>query len=47
MRKRRLYLANLLLALAFVIALSYGYRIMDKLDQFLDSGRINSDDTEE
>ncbi len=40
-------MANLLLALAFVIALFYGYRVVCKLDQFLNSGIIESDDTDE
>ena len=40
-------MANLLLAFAFVIALLFGYRMMDKLDRFLDSGKIENDDTAE
>ena len=40
-------MVNLLLALAFVIALFYGYRTVAKLDRFLDSGKIESEDTDE
>ena len=40
-------MANLLLALVFVIVFIHGYRMMDKLDQFLNSGRIESEDTDE
>ncbi len=37
-------MANMLLVFTFVIVLFYGYRIMDKLDQFLNSGRIENED---
>ena len=40
-------MANLLLALAFVFALLYGRRVMDKLDRFLDSVKTESEDTDE
>ena len=40
-------MANLLLAPAFAIVLFYGYRIMDKLDRFLDSMKTEDEDTDE
>ena len=40
-------MADLLLALALVIVLFFGYRRMKKLDRFLDSGRMESEDEDE
>ena len=38
-------MANLLLVLTFAITLLYGYRLMDKLDRFLNSVEIDGEDT--
>ena len=40
-------MADLLLALALVIVLFFGYRMMKKLDRFLDSGRMENEDEDE
>ena len=40
-------MANLLLVFSFVIALFFGHRMMDKLDRFLNSGKIEDEDSDE
>jgi len=40
-------MANLLLVFSFVIVLLFGHRMMDKLDRFLNSAKIEDEDTDE